>query len=419
MNLHQYNPDTRLKLYPALLGIWLILSSFGMAMLDPRTAILSMALMAFTVAMALSGLFRFSGWLAAIISLAVFVYIKYIQVGLSPAAYQISLVFAGVILGTALLSMLTVRWVGKLIGQLLHNHEMVEELAIYDPDTKLMKWVYAGQRVRVEISRSQRYQRDLCLLLVQPESWKDLQTGAAQIDTKTVMNISANLLTATLRKTDIAFYKDGIGALLSETRPEGARVVAQRLVELARGQQISLHVGISHFPTDAVSLEGMVRTAEAALQLAATSNQSIVYYTQLQYAAEGGLSASDDIIEPKALGDTEASYQSAIDIDINQWQNSAAGLPSGKIILGIKGLSRVGKIEQIENFLRQQPEIKTVHLLRYNSGLLLFKLDTPTAELQPLLDRICANLGSNSIEQGPGWVELEVEDVNADEEIAQ
>ena len=61
-----------LRFLPAILGIWLIFSMMGLLVADPANLPLSLALLGFTAALALTGLFRYSNWVAALLSLVVY-----------------------------------------------------------------------------------------------------------------------------------------------------------------------------------------------------------------------------------------------------------------------------------------------------------------------------------------------------------
>jgi GGDEF domain-containing protein len=82
---------------------------------------------------------------------------------------------------------------------------------------------------------------------------------------------------------DTTFRAGAYGAILPDTKPEGALVVARRLSDIvARKSRIDLRIGIAHFPTDGVTEQELQKAAETALQLALTSDQTIALYSQIQ-----------------------------------------------------------------------------------------------------------------------------------------
>jgi GGDEF domain-containing protein len=92
---------------------------------------------------------------------------------------------------------------------------------------------------------------------------------------------------------DTSFVNGKLGSILPHTNPDGACIVAERLVaNAARRLKLDLHVGIAHFPGDAVTEEELLQDAEAALQVALTSGRPVVLYNQVREAVDTALPVS-------------------------------------------------------------------------------------------------------------------------------
>jgi hypothetical protein len=60
-----------LYIAPSILALWLTLAAIGTTLIDPRTFILALALLALTSTAAILRLFPLAGWVAAIVSIIV------------------------------------------------------------------------------------------------------------------------------------------------------------------------------------------------------------------------------------------------------------------------------------------------------------------------------------------------------------
>lgn len=135
----------------------------------------------------------------------------------------------------------------------------------------------ASDRVELEreLQRAQRFQRPLALLRLQvdvasaainlSEPVEEVQRGAAQ---QYQDHQVAQLIDEMLRDCDLAAQRDDhFVVLLTEmTRDESDKLVAELKRRAARRWGVELMVGVSAFPSEEVTLTGLLARAESALR---------------------------------------------------------------------------------------------------------------------------------------------------------
>ncbi len=268
----------------AALGVWLIVAAGVLTRLHPDTAMLSWVLLALTTTLAVTNLFRYAGWIVAVIGSVLY---AGVQVTLWGSAED-ALVNAGVgavgLIGAALLGSILARQCSYGAQQFGHSQKLIDELTIHDPKTRLVKWEYARHTLKSEIARSRRYHNALSLVIMRVANLHELVEEHNRDGANELMTEVSRIVLETLRPIDSPTLLDGVtlGAILPETPGEGAQVAAQRLVEnVARKVRVALYAGVADFPHDAVTEGELVRAAEAALQFALASGRSVVSYDQL------------------------------------------------------------------------------------------------------------------------------------------
>lgn len=274
--------NKRLFIFIAILGFWLIISVFGSFLFIPvDTQLLALALFAFTVTVAITNLFRFAGWVAAVLSIVIF---SLASIGLhglySDILMPLGYFSTGILITTALASLIT-REVNTLNIKIDNDQKLIDELRIYDPVSGLMRYQQALRLLNSEIIRSQRNNKDVCLFLVQIE----LRDEAIDIESANRQLVGS--LMSSVRAIDIPFSGEKYGAVLPETNLEGAKIVVDRLINTMLNKiRMPINIGIAQFPVDGVSEEEMARAADAALQVASTTGKTFVQYSQILGAAE-------------------------------------------------------------------------------------------------------------------------------------
>lgn len=272
-----------LYIAPAILALWLTLAAIATTLIDPRTFILALALLALTSTVAIIRLFPLGGWVTAVVSILVY---GATEVNLSGWTDRIILP----LIVTSVALLLTA-WFGTIINhqvmavyrQIDHDQSLIDDLRIRDPQTGLMRYVYAQQTLRNEIGRSRRNNSSLCLLLAQVADWEALVNQQGIVVAEDIKEQIAEVFKSTLRIVDTTFIAGAFGAILPETDPNGALVVARRLVDvISRRSRVDLRIGIAQFPTDGVTEQELQKAAEATLQHALTSDHTIALHSQIQ-----------------------------------------------------------------------------------------------------------------------------------------
>lgn len=286
----------RLYIYPPLLALWLVVTTALLAWLDISGIVLVMALLVFTAVFALTNLFRFSGWLAAVVSIIVNSFVVLNLRGGSATSYLLAGIFAIAALGVAGLSAFIIRQFGLLSDRLDRDRKMINALAMIDPDTNLLTGHYADRSLKAEIIRCQRFNRGLCVMVMEVANWDALARDLDEDSLREIKKQLASILLGAIRLMDIAFYSDKLGAILPETTPEGALVVARRLTSAATRQaRVPVHVGISCFPSDAVSSEDLMQAAEAALKASLAGGQTVLFYSQITTQDTSTVKEQEDV----------------------------------------------------------------------------------------------------------------------------
>lgn len=135
-----------------------------------------------------------------------------------------------------------------------------------------------------EMTRARRYEHPLTLLLVDIDSWAPLAADRARRSAHEQLSPLAVRIRRLLRDVDaIGLHGERqLAILLPETPLDGALVVAGRIEEAAREDvSVSVRIGAAVFPDDAVSVDGLLHEAEAALELARLEGVAVAQRVQL------------------------------------------------------------------------------------------------------------------------------------------
>lgn len=132
------------------------------------------------------------------------------------------------------------------------------------------------QEVRKQISRSRRYQRPFCCLLVQLDNYKTLETGLESEVMEEFLSDIAGWLEMCVRDSDTLarLQSDTFGMVLPETDVENAQFVVNRIQKYLGNFQFShpmpetlaFSVGVSAFQGESMSLDSLLNQAQEALQ---------------------------------------------------------------------------------------------------------------------------------------------------------
>ena len=272
----------KLLLLITILSIWLIFVVFASYFLiETDTQLIGLALIIFTVVLTMTQIFRFSGWLAAIAAIAIYGAVEISLKSFTPNVYYPIGYFAFATLVTTFLATLTVRELNNLNFTIENNQKLIDELRLYDPLTGLMRYQQALRLLKAEIIRSQRFKRNLCLLLIKVRSVEEADPEFAAHDQTGLNRQIADAITSASRASDIPFKGNYYGLILPETVLEGAKIVIDRIsTAIANKVRLACSIGIAQFPEDGMTEIELSGAAETALILAAKTEKPYVQYDQ-------------------------------------------------------------------------------------------------------------------------------------------
>ncbi len=157
--------------------------------------------------------------------------------------------------------------------------DKVEELSLYDELTKLPLRRYFNQRFQEEFYRAERFKQPLALVWADVDYFKEVNdTYGHQIGDK-VLRETGRVILSNLRKIDFPcrYGGDEIIILLPQASGEEARRLAQRLIQelselripvpfsKTKELRVTLSIGVSTFPDDASTMDGLLEKADDAL----------------------------------------------------------------------------------------------------------------------------------------------------------
>ena len=154
----------------------------------------------------------------------------------------------GLLIGTlALIILILIRQFVVLIEN-MHLYEELQQLAITDGLTKIYNRHFFDLIFQREIDRARRYNKSLCLLMMDVDDFKFFNDHFGHLQGDEVLRMIAQILARNLRKTDILarFGGDEFAAILSETDMDGARSVVHKLQAAVSSTSVLDHgLGIS------------------------------------------------------------------------------------------------------------------------------------------------------------------------------
>ncbi len=164
----------------------------------------------------------------------------------------------------------------RTLRQELDRMSVFRHLAYRDDLTGLYNRRHFTERLTQEWSRANRFNEPLTVLLLDVDKFKVINDGAGHAAGDHVLTFIARQMSRVCRKFDVACRLGGdeFAYILPSTNLEGARVVAERLLEaiatasdrpsLPEGLDISLSIGIAD-RLDASSAADLVKRADAAM----------------------------------------------------------------------------------------------------------------------------------------------------------
>lgn len=170
--------------------------------------------------------------------------------------------------------------VAAQLAWILSNFELMAKmwtLAITDELTGLYNRRYFHLRLREEIQRSERYDKPMCLVMLDLDGFKELNRNHGHLIGDEILTQVCAVVRRNLRGVDVParFGGDEIIVILPETTVSVSVTIISRLQEAVGGEvyvgrngvpvKLTLCAGIAQFPSDAANPEDLIRKADHAL----------------------------------------------------------------------------------------------------------------------------------------------------------
>jgi diguanylate cyclase (GGDEF)-like protein len=168
--------------------------------------------------------------------------------------------------------------VGRVLAMAIRNCKLFREVqnqAHTDALTKLGNYRAFHESLRSEMHRSARYGRPLALIMIDLDSFKELNDKFGHQAGDAALMEMGKVIRESLRREDMAarYGGDEIAILLPETKPRGALMVVQRLLAAVRGRDfafegkslpVTISAGVAPFAPE-MSITQFVGAADEAL----------------------------------------------------------------------------------------------------------------------------------------------------------
>ena len=176
-----------------------------------------------------------------------------------------------------LMVLVLLSYAGMIIARVQRRtRETAIRLSTVNSLTDLYTRAYFFNSVDREIQRSRRFKRGFCLLMMDLDGLKSINDQYGHYQGDLVLRGVAHVLRTVLRGMDVParYGGDEFVALLPETEPHGAYVVAENirraasnLTVLAGGQpiQTSLSIGVVSYPEDGRTADELMIAADGAM----------------------------------------------------------------------------------------------------------------------------------------------------------
>ncbi len=164
--------------------------------------------------------------------------------------------------------------------------EKLKELSITDDLTKIFNARHFYQQLENEVSRFNRNQRPISLLLIDVDHFKNFNDTYGHLEGNIALRKIAKLITACLRTMDTAYRYGGeeFTVILPETTCDSALIVAERINEIVNEElfdsdsekKLSVSVGVSeYFPGELVT--DFIKRTDKAMYIAKNKGRNQIY----------------------------------------------------------------------------------------------------------------------------------------------
>jgi diguanylate cyclase (GGDEF)-like protein len=181
------------------------------------------------------------------------------------------------VVGVNLTVLLLLAYSGIVVGGIQRRtRDAAIRLSTVDSLTDLGNRAFLFNTVEREVERGRRFGRGFCLLMMDVDGLKSINDRYGHYQGDIVLRGVAGVIKANLRGIDVAarYGGDEFVALLTETDPTGAWVVAEKIRQVASeltleagGQRIttSLSIGVVSYPEDGPTADELMIAADEAM----------------------------------------------------------------------------------------------------------------------------------------------------------
>lgn len=184
-------------------------------------------------------------------------------------------------------------------------YEETKRLAATDPLTGVWNRHHLGERLRTEVTRASRFGRELSVLVMDVDNLKLFNDAHGHLAGDDVICTVAQAVLTSCRDIDIVgrYGGDELAAILPETGPQGAAVVAARILaalerepfEAPDGTKvpINISIGAASYPSDSDEIDRLFSIADAVMY-----NAKVAGGNQFASLSVGPEELPDELVTP-------------------------------------------------------------------------------------------------------------------------
>jgi len=184
--------------------------------------------------------------------------------------------------------------VSNILDKIFLFHQTRED-TFRDHLTGVYNRRYFNQRLEMEIKRAERYNRNLSILMIDIDNFKQINDQFGHIIGDEILKKLVELLENNLRNSDILvrFGGEEFVALLPETNSQNAYIASEKLrtaIETKLSipisspnnkKKVTISIGVSNFPIDADSTKDLIQQADHRLYLAKSKGKNCTVTSNL------------------------------------------------------------------------------------------------------------------------------------------
>lgn len=153
----------------------------------------------------------------------------------------------------------------------------LEYYSVHDPLTGLHNRRQFNDILNYEIGRSERHRHEFSVLMLDLDDFKDINDSYGHPTGDTALCAIANVLLEHTRNGDLCarIGGDEFAIILTETGPQGAKIVAEKMGEALREMAITsaqgnrfhltVSIGVSSYPTDGMTMDALLEGVDVAM----------------------------------------------------------------------------------------------------------------------------------------------------------